>query len=273
MYPLLRLGNASVSSYQACLALAFVAGTALLLHANGNARNPVRMGPLMIVPLYLASLLGAKSMFLLVPENAAPSARVFSLWKGGYWYHGGLAGGIAAYVLYHALRRNNIGDALDFVAPFAALGEAIARIGCFLNGCCFGVPVSMVPGIVLPPDSHVWRQQFLAGLIPEDAAASLPVQPVQLYMALSMTIVYAMLRLVARRQVARGEIALLFFVSHGFVRFWLEFLRGDTLTVFHGLALAQWLSMAVGTLAMAALFLLYGRTRAANAAGEALAWQ
>jgi len=271
MYPLLSLGTVAVSSYQVCLAVAFIAGAGLLLYANGNAPKPLRMGPFMIVPFYLASLAGAKSMFLVVPENAAPSARVFSLWKGGYWYHGGLAGGIAGYVLYHAAKRNNIADALDRAAPFLALGEAITRIGCFLNGCCWGVPAAGFPGMVFPPDSHVWQQQFRDGLIAADAGVSLPAHPVQLYMALSMLFMYVALRLVAHRQAVQGEIALLFFVAHGFVRFWLEFLRGDTLTAFHGLSLTQWIAIAMAIPALAGLFVLYGRARAANAAGEALA--
>jgi phosphatidylglycerol:prolipoprotein diacylglycerol transferase len=216
-------------------------------------------------------------MFLLIPENAAPDARVLWPWKGGYWYHGGLAGGIAAYALYHAVRRNNIIDGLDLAAPFVALGEAITRIGCFLSGCCYGIPVSSFPGVVFPRNSHPWLQQLHAGLIREDAAGSLPVHPVQLYMALSMTVLFVVLRLVAGKQVVRGEITLLFFVSHCFIRFWTEFLRGDMTEALYGLSLTQWISIVVYLLALSALVLVYRRKQGANTvrapAKEAISWQ
>jgi phosphatidylglycerol:prolipoprotein diacylglycerol transferase len=277
MYPVLHFGSISVSSYQTCLAVAFLVGVTLLLRANRSAEVPYRMGSFVLIPIYLGSLVGAKLMFLLIPENAAPAARVLSLWKGGYWYHGGLIGGIASYALYNAAKGNSIVGTLDLAAPFVCLGEGITRIGCFLDGCCWGAPVSVVPGVVFPPDSHAWAQQLQAGMIGGDAAGSLPVHAVQLYMALSMIAVFILLRFVGRKEVAVGNILLLFFLLHCFVRFWLELFRADIMTYSHGLSVTQWLAMAGYGVALAALFLLRARTRSEDAGPasrkEALSWQ
>jgi phosphatidylglycerol---prolipoprotein diacylglyceryl transferase len=264
MYPLLHAGHVTISSYQGCLILAFAVSVFLLLHANRRPRNPLRMGALVILPIVLASLFGAKLMFILADETAAPDARSLWPWEGGYYYHGGLAGGIAGYVLYHAWRGNNVIDGLDLGAPFAALGEAIARVGCFLGGCCWGIPVSGFPGIAFPKYSQAYLQQLTSGLIREDTAASLPVHPAQLYMSASMMILFLGLRFVARRPVVRGEIVLLFLVSHCFVRFWIEFLRADMSRPFYGLSLTQWVSIVIYMVALSSLVAIYRRKRAAT---------
>lgn len=277
MHPVLHFGSISVSSYQTCLAVAFLVGVALLLGANHRAAIPYRMGPFVLIPIYLGSLLGAKLMFLLIPENAAPAARVLSLWKGGYWYHGGLIGGILSYMLYNAARRNSIVGTLDLAAPFVCLGEGITRIGCFLDGCCWGLPVSVVPGVVFPRNSHAWAQQLHAGMIGEDSSCSLAVHAVQLYMAMAMTAGFILLRLASRKQVSAGNVLLLFFLLHCFVRFWLEFFRADVMTRFHGLTVTQWLAMGGYAAALMGLLGLFARRPAVTAMPgpkkEVLSWQ
>lgn len=271
MYPVVHIcGVQRFSSYLICLFLAFVACSGLGLYVNRQAENPLQIGPFVIVPVSLFALLGAKLMFVFVPEIAAPSARVLWPLKGGLRYYGGLVGGIAGYAIYLAAKRNNVIDGLDFAAPFAALGEAITRIGCFLGGCCWGIPVSWFPGVVFPRNSPAYCQQQNIGLIPADATASLPVHAVQLYMALCMIALFVVLRFVARRTIARGEIALLFLIAHCFIRFWIEFLRADTPKTLHGLSQTQWIALVVYGLALAALMLVY-RTKRNTPVREATA--
>lgn len=235
------------------------------------------MGLAVIIPLYLGALFGAKLMFLLVPEGAPPSARALRLWESGYWYHGGLAGALAGYILYNVWRRNSTMDALDMAAPFALLGEAIARIGCFMSGCCWGILAGPFPGVIFPQGSPAYLQHLHEGLMSDQAENALPVQPVQLYMALCMTLLFIVLRLVARKQVVKGEITLLFFLSHCFVRFWTEFLRADIATQMYGLSLTQWGSILLYISALSLLLSLYRRKRSSGTGTvpgrESLSWQ
>ncbi len=262
VHPLVRIGYTTVPTYQVCLAVAFLVGTILLIDANRRSVSPLRIGPFMIVPLYLASLLGARLMSTLMPQTAPVDSTALALWKGGYWYHGGLIGGIAAYALYHAMRKNSILDASDLVVPFVCLGEGITRIGCFLSGCCWGKPVTTLPGVVYPRASHVWAQQLHDGLITESAAKALPVHAVQLYMSILMLILFVLLRLVSARRIVAGEITLLFLVAHCFVRFWIECLRADIDKAALGLSATQWTCAVVYVAALSPLMYVYGRKRA-----------
>ena len=95
---------------------------------------------------------------------------VLTLWQGGLTLYGGIAGGIVAGLLaapYLRLPRWTTADAL---APSIALGTAFGRVGCFLNGCCYGRPTDRPWGVVFPADSF-------AGL----AYGAQPVHPAQLY--------------------------------------------------------------------------------------------
>src|SRR5439155_6632806 len=69
---------------------------------------------------------------------------------------------------------------LDAGAPAMALGEAMTRIGCFLNGCCYGVPWNGPLAVVFPPESFAYRDQIVRGLLASGAPHSLPVVPTQL---------------------------------------------------------------------------------------------
>ena len=74
---------------------------------------------------------------------------------------------------------------LDVAAPAVAIGAAVGRIGCFLNGCCDGTICTLPWGVQFPAGSHAWMRQLNAGLISEAAPLSLPVHPTQLYAAIA----------------------------------------------------------------------------------------
>ena len=72
------------------------------------------------------------------------------------------------------------------VAAFAvATGAAIGRIGCFLNGCCYGATTDVPWAVRFPAGSHAWAHQLNAGLISPDSAWSLPVHPTQVYASIA----------------------------------------------------------------------------------------
>ena len=66
----------------------------------------------------------------------------FHIWEGGLVFYGGLMGGAIAYVVaYYAIIKKHKLSTLklaDIIAPCAALGVCLGRIGCLLNGCCYG---------------------------------------------------------------------------------------------------------------------------------------
>jgi phosphatidylglycerol:prolipoprotein diacylglycerol transferase len=83
----------------------------------------------------------------------------------------------------------------DVVAPSIALGEAITRIGCFMNGCCFGSPTRLPWGIVFPDDS------FSAAVF-----GRVPIHPSQLYLSGLAFAVFVFLLWFEKRKKFEGQL-------------------------------------------------------------------
>ncbi len=90
---------------------------------------------------------------------------VLDITSGGLVVYGSILGGCVAIIAYLALKRLPILATLDLFAPSLALGIAIGRLGCLMNGCCFGGPCDMPWGIEFPPGSPAYVQQTNEGVI------------------------------------------------------------------------------------------------------------
>src|SRR5581483_10806146 len=90
--------------------------------------------------LFAGGILGARINYMLV--EGLPVSQFFRIWDGGLVFYGSAIGGLIGYFLAwrFVLRKHNLtlGKVADIVAPALALGLCLGRIGCFLNGCCFG---------------------------------------------------------------------------------------------------------------------------------------
>lgn len=87
--------------------------------------------------------------------------------NGGLVVYGSILGGIAAVIGYLAFKKLPILATLDLFAPALLLGVSIGRIGCLMNGCCFGGPCDAPWGVVFPAGSPAHQLQM------EEGAASL----------------------------------------------------------------------------------------------------
>lgn len=66
----------------------------------------------------------------------------------GLTVYGAVLGALLAILIYCWVKRISFWQMGDVVAPGAILGQAIGRIGCLLNGCCYGLPTSLPWGVV-----------------------------------------------------------------------------------------------------------------------------
>ena len=145
----------------------------------------------------------------------------------------------------------------DAAAPAVALGYAVARIGCFLNGCCFGTPCELPWAVVFPQGTMALYSHWESGWIDANAAASLPVHPVQLYHAAAGLLLFFLLRRV-RGGCLPGTRLALGMGGYGLLRFFLQFLRGDRVPVFGWLDINQIFSIGF---VMIAVLLVWNRIR------------
>jgi phosphatidylglycerol:prolipoprotein diacylglycerol transferase len=97
---------------------------------------------------------------------------------------------------------------LDAAVPGIALGIAVARIGCFLEGCCFGVRCRAAWCIQYPVDTQAWHRHAVLHQIPAGAGWSAPVHPLPLYFSAAALCIAAVCLWLHPRRGYEGQVAL-----------------------------------------------------------------
>lgn len=217
MHPIaFEFGSLTIHWYGVMVALAFLAG--LWTATRRCSRDGLRpeaiadLGPWLIV----AGLLGGRALYVISYWNESFAGRpwweVFMVWRGGLVFYGGLIGAVLAaivYVNWKKLPPMKVGDAM---APSIALGHVFGRIGCFMNGCCFGSSCTL-PWAVHFPEEHDTGGQG--------------VHPTQLYEAGLNLLLYLVLEKLYRKKRFDGQIFGLYLVAYAVLRVLVELFRGD----------------------------------------------
>lgn len=246
MYPeLVEIGFLKVHAYGFFLAAAFLCGIFAAVRQGKKRGIPENQIYDMALYIMAGSLVFARLFFVVLnwKEFSGNPASIF--WSGGgiggLSHHGGLFGGILGAFWFCRKRKLKFSDVADSVAPSLALGTAVARIGCFLNGCCLGIK-SSVPWSVVFPGETFHRH------------------PVQLYDTFLNFLLFAFLVFSVRFQKFSGQIVLLYFLGFSVERAFVEFFRkGESavITEFLGFTQAQFISLFVFLAASVLLFRNY----------------
>jgi len=184
------------------------------------------------------------------------------VWRGGLTFYGGFIFATAFGLYFARKHRMGIWKVADLCAPWIALGLALTRLGCFLNGCCYG-KISHVPWAVrFPIGSPSWEAQRDAHLIAERAAA-LPVHPTQVYLSLLNLLTFVALYFVIKpRKKFDGQLFAWLLILKGVFRSFVEIWRDDDRGVFWGfLSTSQIISLPLIALGIL-LLVRAGRSRA-----------
>ncbi len=131
----------------------------------------------------------------------------------------------------------------DAAVPAVALGYAITRVGCFLAGCCYGVPTRLPWGVTYPPGSPAFSAHVAAGWIAPLAQRSLSIHPTQLYSAGLGLVGFWMLG--RMHDTAAGSRLSAALILYGTGRFVIEFWRADATPVVLGLDMEQGLCVVM----------------------------
>jgi len=242
---LFHLGPLQIRAYGTLLMLGFLA--AVGLSARQARKRGIDGGHILDVAVWvlLAGVVAARATFVAIAPDATWRDLPY-LWQPGLSWYGGLGGGVLAAWLYSRRAGIPFLTVADTCAPGIALGYGIARIGCFLYGCCYGAPTNLWWGVRFLGDG--WHRQ--------------PSHPTQLYSAAGSWVIMGILLFLAPRLKRPGQLFAAYLALYGLLRFLVEILRkGYTAQVLIGpLTQAQVASLALIVASLVAFWRL-GKVR------------
>ncbi|MEI7751350.1 MAG: prolipoprotein diacylglyceryl transferase [Candidatus Omnitrophota bacterium] len=229
MKPILfSFGAIHLYSYGLCIAIGVLLSIFLMKRRALKEGFP---GPDDVLDMAFAVLvwgfLGARLFYVIQNFSyyRADPLKIFAVWEGGLIFYGGAIAAFLGLALKARKKKWPFWKILDFLVPYGALTHAFGRIGCFLNGCCFGKACDFP-----------WAVRF-----PELPYA---VHPTQLYEAFYDLVLFAFLIQRRKRIRFEGEISLLYLLLYGMGRYTIEFLREPSWQ-WMGLTSNQWLSVVI----------------------------
>lgn len=198
MFPIVcKIGPFNVYSWGVMAAIGFLAGLAVALRYAGREGIKDEYIYDLFVYVVISVIVGARLVYVAVfpSEFLNNPISIFYVNQGGLAFVGGL---LAALIVIYAFTRShniNLMKLLDALSPAAVLGYAIGRIGCYLNGCCYGITLFGIE------------------------------QPTQLYSSLAGLIILVILVLYYDKKKYDGHIFLIALFLYSIYRFFIEFIR------------------------------------------------
>ena len=237
----LQLGPITIYWYGVFVSMGFILAY-LVMHWKAKKTNfPQHKVSDLCFAAMLGGILGARLFYVLLnyDDYLKNPAEIIRIDHGGLVFYGGLFGaGITGVWLVRKIGLNGWAVA-DLFALALPLGQAVGRIGCFINGCCFGKPSASWFAYRYPADSSVWTTQVHNHLIASDANECLPVLPVQLFQSGINLVIWGILLIIAPKVTRKGQLFSWYIILYSIGRFLNEFNRGDYVRYYWGLTVSQ----------------------------------
>ncbi len=220
MFPtILKIGGIQIYSYGLMLFLSFLAGIYVVERKARKFGVDSKAITDLALWILLAVVVGSRLFYVAFhwSEFSGDLVSIFAFWRGGLaglMFYGGFIGALIAGLIFVRVRKLPAIKLLDAAAPAIVLGEGITRIGCFLNGCCFGKPTGSFLGIVFPAHSP-------AGA----TCAGQAIHPTQLYSSLAGFIMFGIAMLLGRRKLKDGVLFAIILILYSLFRFGIDFVR------------------------------------------------
>jgi len=218
-----QIGPLEIHSYGLMLAMSFLIGIYFSIYrAKKRGIDPNRIIDLAVV-VVLAAIVGARFLYVIFHldefkghwlDTFNPFQSSGQIGIAGLTMLGGLIAAVGFGMLYLKIKKLPMLKIADIVAPAIGLGIFITRIGCFLNGCCYGIPTDSKLGMIFPPESP-------AGF----AFPNQPIHPTQLYSSLYGLIIFGSLLVLERYKKFDGFLLYIFFILYGLFRFIVDIFR------------------------------------------------
>ncbi|PWA12603.1 prolipoprotein diacylglyceryl transferase [Pueribacillus theae] len=171
--------------------------------------------------------------------------KIIAIWEGGIAIHGALIGSVITAIVFAKKRGLSFWKIADIAAPSILIGQAIGRWGNFMNQEAHGGPVTreFLENLMLP--DFIINQMYIKGTY---------YHPTFLYESLWNFLGVLILLLLRRANLRRGELFLTYIIWYSIGRFFVEWLRTDSLMLTETLRAAQVMSIVLIVLSIALIF-------------------
>ena len=219
---LFYIGPIPVRSWGLMLAIGFLLGIYYVKRVTNRDGKPFEPFLTVAYIMILGGIVGARLAYIALhwSDFSDDLGAMFNPFHSdqfgiaGMNLYGGVLVAIAGSYLYCRFRKLPVLEVFDYFAPALGLGIAVSRIGCFLNGCCFGTPTDMPWGVTFP-----------VGSIPYAVYGTQSIHPAQLYSSLYGLVIFLVLHFMMKRKRFAGQLVAVAFVLEAFFRFVIEYVR------------------------------------------------
>jgi phosphatidylglycerol:prolipoprotein diacylglycerol transferase len=219
------------------VALGFLSGILLSAFIAKKEEFPPEKIIDLSIYVLISAIVGARTFYVIQfwHQFKHNPIEIISVQHGGLVFFGGLIAALLIIFLYTKIQKINLWKLFDIITPGTMLGYAIGRIGCFLNGCCFGFEAKVPWALHYP---------YLSGLH----------HPTQLYASAAMFIGFLIILYIRKyHRKFPGQIFFSGILLYSIYRFTNEFFREGPRYLFN-LTLSQWIAISLFTWASYALW-------------------
>jgi phosphatidylglycerol:prolipoprotein diacylglycerol transferase len=204
--------------------------------------------------IFFGGILGARLFYLLQYSDRVFGGKqgvdllkaAVNLPDGGLVFYGGLILATIAYLVFCKTWKLNPLQFADVLVPSVFIGLAFGRIGCLLNGCCYGDRCDLPWAITFPDKSVPFNALVSRGYLARDAIATFGMHPSQIYSSINALVLVVLTSAYYRYRHHDGSVLALGWFIYPISRFTIEFLRGDELGQLNtSLTISQWVSIGM----------------------------
>ncbi len=227
---LFTIGNFTVHGYGLMIGIGFMVA---VLVGSWRCDHHLKLSgddfSTLSILVLLFGFAGGKLLFIIVEFKSFLQSPLSVLGSSGFVVYGGIISGVVTIFLFCRFKKASFLSYLDAIVPSVALNQAFGRLGCFMAGCCYGIPTTSRFGVVFPENSL--------------APAGIPLIPTQLYSAAFDLLLAVMMIVLYKRFKRRGDVAVMYFGCYAVGRFIIEIFRNDERGTVGALSTSQFISI------------------------------